>query len=324
MKRNRFAMQADDDDDDVVLSDDEIEELEKDAAAFAGTRYGGRSTTPLQNNVPAMLAKLEELRLLDASGEPLAWAETLIVDSDEPLKVPDVEDDLARETIIYNQTLANVEKALALCKATGLKFQRPDDYYADMLKTDDHMLKLKDHLLAEKKRKDDRTKLVKERQMKKFAKKVQVETHLRRQKLKAEDMAVVKEWRKNQKRGANSETEFPEELLDPKNKKRKELLEANGPVQVRGLTKSKKRAGKDAKYGRGGPKRFKRDNDSESAADMGGFSKRKNAAGTGPKASSSRSGPSSFPSRPEKKGFGQRSPKSPARRPGKTARRGGK
>ena len=51
MKRNRFAMQADDDDDDVVLSDDEIEELEKDAAAFAGTRYGGRSTTPLQNNV---------------------------------------------------------------------------------------------------------------------------------------------------------------------------------------------------------------------------------------------------------------------------------
>ena len=61
---------------------------------------------------------------------------------------------------------------MALCKATGLKFQRPDDYYADMLKTDDHMLKLKDHLLAEKKRKDDRTKLVKERQMKKFAKKV--------------------------------------------------------------------------------------------------------------------------------------------------------
>ena len=50
-----------------------------------------------------MLAKLEELRLLDASGEPLAWAETLIVDSDEPLKVPDVEDDLARETIMYEE-----------------------------------------------------------------------------------------------------------------------------------------------------------------------------------------------------------------------------
>lgn len=41
-----------------------------------------------------------------------------------------------------------------------------------MIKTDTHMLKLKDHLLAEKRRKDERVKSVKERQMKKFAKKV--------------------------------------------------------------------------------------------------------------------------------------------------------
>lgn len=48
-----------------------------------------------------MLAKLEELRLVDSAGEPMAWIETLIVDTDEPLKVPDVEDDLARETLMY-------------------------------------------------------------------------------------------------------------------------------------------------------------------------------------------------------------------------------
>jgi len=51
MKRNRLQMQSDSDDDDVVMSDDEMEELEKDAAAFAGTRYGGRSDKVLQNNV---------------------------------------------------------------------------------------------------------------------------------------------------------------------------------------------------------------------------------------------------------------------------------
>ena len=44
-------MQGDDDDDEMMLSDDEIEELEKDAAAYAGTRYGGRSEVALQNNV---------------------------------------------------------------------------------------------------------------------------------------------------------------------------------------------------------------------------------------------------------------------------------
>ena len=48
-----------------------------------------------------MLAKLEELRLLDSAGEPMPWIESLIVDTEEPLKVPDVEDDLARETLMY-------------------------------------------------------------------------------------------------------------------------------------------------------------------------------------------------------------------------------
>lgn len=51
MKRTRFEMQGDDDEDEIMLSDDEIEELEKDAAAYSGTRYGGRSEVALQNNV---------------------------------------------------------------------------------------------------------------------------------------------------------------------------------------------------------------------------------------------------------------------------------
>ena len=61
---------------------------------------------------------------------------------------------------------------MGLCQQFAIKFQRPDDYYAEMLKTDGHMLKLKDHLLSEKRRKDERAQLVKDRQMKKFAKKV--------------------------------------------------------------------------------------------------------------------------------------------------------
>lgn len=51
MKRNRLQMQSDSDDEEVVLSDDEMEELQKDAAAYVGTRYGGRSEKVLQNNI---------------------------------------------------------------------------------------------------------------------------------------------------------------------------------------------------------------------------------------------------------------------------------
>jgi len=68
--------------------------------------------------------------------------------------------------------LKTLHKALAFCEQFSLKHQRPDDYYAEMVKTDEHMLKLKDNLLSEQKRKDERNKQVKERQMKKFAKKV--------------------------------------------------------------------------------------------------------------------------------------------------------
>lgn len=162
---------------------------------------------------------------------------------------------------------------------------------------------------------------------------MQVETHLRRQKLKNEDLAVVKEWRKNQKRGAN-DADFPEELLDPKNKKRKELLDRAGPVKVGALRASKKRQAKDAKYGGGGEKRFKKDNDKDSSADMSGFSRRRNAAGTGP--SSRKPGmKNGFPMSPERKGgrggpnartggpsggFGARPKKTATRRPGKDAR----
>jgi hypothetical protein len=155
-----------------------------------------------------MLAKIEELQLVDSEGKPMEWVETLIVDTDAPLKVPDINDDLSRETIMYerilrrlaqfltlpkphlsaisqdmvsnshfgtysyNEALKTVHKAIAMCEAKGIKHQRPEDYYAEMLKTDDHMLKLKDHLLAEKRRKDERNKMIQDRQMKKYAKKV--------------------------------------------------------------------------------------------------------------------------------------------------------
>ena len=50
-----------------------------------------------------MLAKLEELTLIDSEGQPMPWVEVLIVDTDAPLKVPDINDDLTRETIMYDR-----------------------------------------------------------------------------------------------------------------------------------------------------------------------------------------------------------------------------
>lgn len=64
--------------------------------------------------------------------------------------------------------------------------------------------------------------------------------------------------------------EFPEELLDPNSELRSSLL--NKKKENKAPVKSKKRKMKDQKYGFGGSKRFKKENTSESASDMGGFS----------------------------------------------------
>lgn len=43
---------------------------------------------------------------MDSAGTPILWAETLVVVSDEPLNVPNVNDDLARETLMCVEFLA--------------------------------------------------------------------------------------------------------------------------------------------------------------------------------------------------------------------------
>lgn len=43
----------------------------------------------------------------------------------------------------YDITVLNVKSAVAKLEDLGIPYKRPEDYYAEMIKTDDHMLKLK-------------------------------------------------------------------------------------------------------------------------------------------------------------------------------------
>lgn len=55
----------------------------------------------------------------------------------------------------------------------SLKWQRPDDYFAEMIKSDSHMLKIKNKLMEEKKRMETIEHKKKEREMKKYGKQIQ-------------------------------------------------------------------------------------------------------------------------------------------------------
>jgi Eukaryotic rRNA processing protein EBP2 len=80
------------------------------------------------------------------------WAETFDVISSDPLpfdrkrlteddgavahEVVDIHDDLKREVAFYDMALAAVKKAREQCSAAQIPFSRPEDFFAEMVKTD--------------------------------------------------------------------------------------------------------------------------------------------------------------------------------------------
>ena len=71
----------------------------------------------------------------------MSWLETVTVVAPE-LEIEDPEDDLNRETLFYNLTLHSVKGGRQQLEKIGVKHRRPEDFFAEMLKSDDHMKKV--------------------------------------------------------------------------------------------------------------------------------------------------------------------------------------
>ncbi|KAI8578108.1 hypothetical protein K450DRAFT_249076 [Umbelopsis ramanniana AG] len=216
------------------------------------------------NNEAALKRITEEFRLKD-----LPWIETMAVTSTEPIELEDVHDDLKRELAFYQQALEAANIGREKVKAAGLPFTRPDDYFAEMVKSDEHMEKIRQRLLDETAGVKASEDAKRQRDLKKFGKKVQIEKLQERQKKKSEDMEKIK-MLKRKRKGAE---DFSTEDFD---------IELDGGADDKSNKKSKrgpsKRDKKDSKYGFGGKKRYAKSNTAESSADVGGFNPKKNKA----------------------------------------------
>lgn len=80
---------------------------------------------------------------LSAGHSTMDWSETFTVVPTNPLPFSgaggnalDVHDDLKREVAFYNTAMEGVIEARALCERSGIPFRRPDDFFAEMVKTD--------------------------------------------------------------------------------------------------------------------------------------------------------------------------------------------
>jgi hypothetical protein len=78
------------------------------------------------------------------------WIDHLVVSGEEGVEGPeDINDDLARETHFYEQALASANVAIKKLKDLGIAVKRPDDFYAEMVKSDEHMKRVRAELIFE-------------------------------------------------------------------------------------------------------------------------------------------------------------------------------
>uniref|UniRef100_A0A7E4ZUC0 rRNA-processing protein EBP2 n=1 Tax=Panagrellus redivivus TaxID=6233 RepID=A0A7E4ZUC0_PANRE len=255
-------------------SDQEIQ-----AALEAGLIDAKNAAIP-QIKPSLIINKEEELKqVLFQMKSNAPWIATVDVVADEKLvfdKEPD--NDFAREALFYNQAKDGATKALALLKSNGVPITRPEDYFAEMVKTDQHMQRIRKILQERKKDQEGREDARRLRTERKFAVKVQREAEKVKRTEKKKLMEAVKKHKKGMK--GQLETMLKNAQGYAEDEEGDESRGPGGSGQRGGAQKKMSRTARDRKFGSGGMKRGSKRNDKDSF-DMKGPSKRSFSRGGG-------------------------------------------
>ncbi|KAI8829412.1 eukaryotic rRNA processing protein EBP2-domain-containing protein [Chytriomyces cf. hyalinus JEL632] len=247
-----------------------------------------------RNDKPALLAKLDQIRLDSAPGAVLPWIEFQRITSIEPLELlpTDVDNDLKREMAFYKQALEAAILGYKELRRANVPVHRPDDYYAEMVKSDEHMMRVRQKLVDEANSIAAAEKARKLRDAKKFGKKVQHEKLQEREKSKREELDKVKLLRKKAGSSKNKDGQDDDEFGISVEKEYGETSSGKGGSEAAGVKMGKnggkssaaavnhKRKAKDAKFGFGGKKRLAKQNTRDSTDDISGFSVKKMKSGS--------------------------------------------
>lgn len=161
-----------------------------------------------------------------------------------------VHNDFVREMGFYRQAQEAVLKCLPRLKGMNVPTKRPDDYFAEMAKSDNHMQKVAQVLLKKQTSTERAEKVRKLREQKKFAKQTQVQVLQERQKAKKEMIENVKKYRKGQKGNLD--------FLDERKAGARRDSGKGKPDRAAGRGRDSDKGGKGAGGGRGDEKRVNR------------------------------------------------------------------
>ena len=140
------------------------------------------------NNTTALSKAYKSISLRVSAAQ---FSEFQTITSTDETAIPDVDDDLNRELAFYKQSLDAVKEARNLLKKEGMPFSRPTDYFAEMVKTDEHMGKIKQKMVDEAANKRAAADARKQRDLKKFGKQVQIAKLQERDKAKRDTLDKI-------------------------------------------------------------------------------------------------------------------------------------
>ena len=137
-------------------------------------------------------------RFYDAKNKKIDWLEFPVNISQSQIpKNLNTDDDIKRELIFYNIAKENAIQGMIKLKQLGEKINRPDDYFVEMLKSDEQMIKVKKQIINEqqyiKKFEAKKQKM----QNIKFAKSIKDFQNKERSSFKRQTMEGVENWKKH-------------------------------------------------------------------------------------------------------------------------------
>ena len=266
--------EEDEDEDEEDEDEDGEEEIPLDSlpssASLSEQALASRHNRIRINNTEAMQRVYEDMRLdgPSTSGK-MPWIETmsLVYEHATVDEVPDAQNDLDRELSFYRQSLAAAVRGRELVLAAKVSFSRPNDYFAEMVKTDEHMERVRQRLLDESASIKASEDAKRQRELKKYGKKIQTEKLFERQRNKRDMQEKVNALKRKRQTGLDmDDDEFDVQLEEALGERKASQRTQRGP--------NKKRQYRDEKYGFGGKKRHNKSNTAEST-DQTGPSRRK-------------------------------------------------
>lgn len=177
--------------------------------------------------------------------------------------------DFRREMTFHRQAQSAVIEGIKRLHALGVPTKRPDDYFAEMAKTDDHMQKVRSNLMAKQQGQAKSERLKQIRDQRKMGKLIQRQARVHRDTEKREMLDKLKKFRKGKLKNLD--------FLDDNRK-------SSGP------SSQDKRKSRDNRFGFGGKKKGIKRNTKESSMDTGGSRQFTNGAGKGASKGAGRGG----------------------------------